>query len=259
MRASHIIGIVSTFVTLGLAASCDVDPDDFGQSEIAESGDESADGEEPQFRDREVRPTESATAAKLEKKPPCFGGCNNPPSCHIGPGECIDGACWYPPAFSGTICEGAQCFINECIGGGCTPYTPLPEGFPCDDGDESTVDDECNAEGFCEGVIPCLEACDAPPPCHSGPGQCISSSYGNSCWYPPMLNGSICDNGVQCMYAECIGGACVSRVNKWNGTPCDDGNACTTEDQCDGEGSCVGELNPPCPITAPPWQHLPAG
>ncbi|MBL4684121.1 MAG: hypothetical protein JKY37_06000 [Nannocystaceae bacterium] len=68
MRASHIIGIVSTFVTLGLAASCEVDPDDFGQSEIAESGDESsADGEEPQFRDREVELIEGlSTVAKLE-------------------------------------------------------------------------------------------------------------------------------------------------------------------------------------------------
>jgi N-acetylneuraminic acid mutarotase len=61
-----------------------------------------------------------------------------------------------------------------------------------------------------------LISCDQPP------GQCHNPS-------------GTCSNGT-CFYSP-----------KANGTPCDDGNAATSGDACDGSGSCVGVIcnNPP--------------
>src|SRR5439155_11648247 len=55
--------------------------------------------------------------------------------------------------------------------------------------------------------------------------------------------GSPCDDGNACTADDhCDGNRnCVSGArDELPGTPCDDGNACTVDDRCDGNGDCVG-------------------
>lgn len=43
-----------------------------------------------------------------------------------------------------------------------------------------------------------------------------------------------------CQFWDCADGACV-KMEESAGTPCDDGDPCTTEDKCDGAGGCAGQ------------------
>jgi hypothetical protein len=91
------------------------------------------------------------------------------------------------------------------------PVTNQPDGKACDDGNACTQKDACQA-GECVGADPII--CAPPGPCH----QAVA-----------------CDKGTgQCVYSD-----------KPNGTPCDDGNACTTLDACKA-GACVGAAPPSC-------------
>ena len=52
-----------------------------------------------------------------------------------------------------------------------------------------------------------------------------------------------CDDGDVCNGAETCDGAthtCTAGANAAEGTTCDDGLFCTEEDECDGDGACVG-------------------
>lgn len=81
-----------------------------------------------------------------------------------------------------------------------------PEGTACDDGDPCTTGDSCRG-GACTGTP---KVCDAPSACLVHPGTCDPAS--GSCTYTP-------------------------RPATW---PCDDGDACTLDDHCDGKGACTG-------------------
>ncbi len=71
-----------------------------------------------------VDPT-TTTAATTTTTDPC-GPCDAPPDpCLTAPGDCIDGACTYPPA---------------------------PPDTPCDDLDACTADDRCDDAGTCQGT-----------------------------------------------------------------------------------------------------------
>ena len=103
-----------------------------------------------------------------------------------------------------------QCFeVGVCdpTTGQC--YRPtLPDGTPCDDGIDTTIDDICNngvcvGRGRCEGVV-----CRASDQCHEQ-GTCDPST-----------------------------GLCQD-LEKPGGFPCDDGNVDTTGDRCIG-GICQG-------------------
>ncbi len=55
-----------------------------------------------------------------------------------------------------------------------------------------------------------------------------------------------CDDGNPCTAGDCgWGGVCV--FSPVPGTPCDDANKCTTEDQCNQDGECEGEVFVDCP------------
>src|SRR5947208_1430671 len=92
----------------------------------------------------------------------------------------------------------------------CDPATqkcslqPMQDGAPCDDGDTCTRLDSCRL-GVCVG--PGRIACVAHAPCHD----------------------AVCDGAT---------GAC-STPPRPDGTPCDDGNACTRTDTCTS-GVCTG-------------------
>lgn len=112
--------------------------------------------------------------------------------------------CTPPPEPEGPC---RQCFF-ECGGGGDCEYVPdvLPDGTECDDGLACTTNDRCE-DGECEGGG---ALCQNPGNCEQLPAQC--SEPGGDCEY------AIADDGAEC----------------------DDGDACTLDDECFG-GSCYGE------------------
>lgn len=141
-------------------------------------------------------------------------------------GTCAsDGSCVYPTfdvacASCGTNCEGT-CDGVECedLQGGCRASGRCVPGAPatcfyevaeaesaCDDEDPCTYGERCDAEGRCVGsTVSCVD----------GPGAC----------------------GVR---RACNGTASCTETYPTSTTACDDGNAGTYGDHCDGAGVCVG-------------------
>jgi hypothetical protein len=170
---------------------------------------------------------------KLNISKSCTGGCNSPPNCKSGPGTCsVNGTCVYNNAPSGTSCNDGNacttgdvcnnkgqcggtpiscnnppnsCYIGTCSNGACS-YVAKSAGSTCSDGNACTTGDVCNGAGTCTG---------APVTCDSPPGDCYEST-------------GTCSNGA-CMYGY-----------QAAGSPCSDGLYCTSEDVCDGFGSCAG-------------------
>ncbi len=115
-------------------------------------------------------------------------------------GFCVDGICCDSVCDFG-ICAACTVAAGASADGVCT----LLDGANCDDGDACTQTDTCLA------------------------GQCIG---GNPKTCSPL---DICTSAATCDPAT---GMCVAGVTP-NGTQCDDGNACTTEDVCQ-TGVCQG-------------------
>ncbi len=252
MRATVLIIVLFSIAGVGIGPGCALDEDrDFDQNQLQTSGDESADGSadesagegEPYSGPRGTAITApGSTEAGL-----CPGGCNNPPQCQMGPGQCAvgpsgKGTCYYQNVWVGYVCDaGNDCMVAECMGGGCVNVWPRSSGSSCDDGNPFTVDDECDGAGNCQGVAGCPGGCNNPPECQMNPGQCVVNPNGTTwCAYPPALVGVTCDNGIQCMESECISGSCTNSWPSAPGSSCNDGDPCTTQDHCDGAGGCAG-------------------
>ncbi|MEE9293583.1 MAG: thrombospondin type 3 repeat-containing protein [Phycisphaerae bacterium] len=95
----------------------------------------------------------------------------------------------------------------------------------CDDGLFCNGAETC-ADGVCQaGANPCQqgEACDEAARCF----DCVTAAD--------------CDDEVQCTVDDCdAGGAGCTNTPAAVGAPCDDQDACTETDQCDGEQNCAG-------------------
>jgi len=98
---------------------------------------------------------------------------------------------------------------GACMGTTCV-YSLKTVGASCDDGDACTTRDACNGSGTCLGTA---IACDSPGLCQEA-GTCVNGT----CHYSPA---------------------------PW-GTYCDDGNACTLDETCDGQGSCIAGQHMDC-------------
>lgn len=141
-------------------------------------------------------------------------GCQNPPNSN----PCNDGnGCTVGDTCSGGACTGAPRDCNDnnsCTADGCNQatgqctHTAQPAGSSCNDGNACTQTDQCNAFGTCIGTNPVI--CPALGQCYN-PGVCNT-----------------------------LTGQCSSSLPKSSGSICDDGNACTRTDRCDGAGTCVG-------------------
>lgn len=172
---------------------------------------------------------------------PMAGGCDDGNPCTTGD-ECDGGVC------RGTgllVCDdGNRCTQDSCdVVQGCIS---IPAAGACDDGNQCTQGDRC-LDGECEAgdnICPCSLNVD-----------CVAFDDGNLC------NGAlVCDSVsggcvlsaksvVVCQVNEALGQCTVSLCNPNNGlcellpaaagSPCDDGNACTSQDFCVG-GGCVG-------------------
>jgi hypothetical protein len=173
---------------------------------------------------------------------------------------CSDGdACTTNDMCSGGACVGGPDLDcddgNVCTDDSCVPATGctyVNNTAPCNDGDACTTVDTCSAGGCVGG--PALE-CDDGNVCTDD-----SCDPASGCTY--VNNTAPCSDGDVCTTDDtCSGGACVSGpplvcndgnvctddschpatgctyVN--NAAPCDDSDACTTNDTC-ADGACVG-------------------
>jgi hypothetical protein len=195
---------------------------------------------------------------------PCDDGnlCTRIDTCQQG--QCIGG--------DPVICTAS----DECHEAGiCNPGTgicsdpALPDGTPCDDGDACTQTDTCQA-GVCTGadsvVCVALDACHEAGVCDPVTGQCTN---------PPKPNGSPCSDDSACTDTDtCQDGVCLpgtevvctapgpcqeegicnpatgqcEYADKSDGTPCDAGDLCSTDDFCQ-----AGVCTPGTPVTCPPF------
>ncbi len=183
--------------------------------------------------------------------------------------DCTDDACLcseldVATCVSSQAVDGSACVDNPnicttgdtCLAGQCIPGDPLPidDGNPCtedycekgivyhdglasgqcDDGDECTKDDFCYF-GNCTGgdtVICAVDPCASSASCVTGAG-CVQS------WLPA---GAACDDGNPCTTADQCDSAhvCVAGV----GIDCSDLNPCTV-DACEPDsGDCTNEGAP---------------
>ncbi len=184
---------------------------------------------------------------------------------------CEAGACVVEPRDCGAL--DATCEVGVCDGrtGACVSED-AEDGAPCDDEDPCTVEDSCT-DGACTAVPRDCSAFDGP----CTVGVCDPASGG--CFAAVKADGLACDSGDPCRVAEaCLGGVCLGSArdcsgvpgqsacrvgvcnpnsgacelgNSDDGTACDDGLYCTTNDVC-GAGVCGGrarDCNPagePC-------------
>lgn len=148
-----------------------------------------------------------------------------------------------------------------------------PSGAMCSDLNACTLMDTCDGDGGCTSGGP--KQCTMPPNpvCYSSPGVCLPDA-GGDCDYTLNL-GQMCSDGLGCTTGDacdadggctgtptvCMQTANVCRVvmgacQEPAGTctfqplatgPCSDGDNCTINDTCDGDGGCAG-----APVTCTP-------
>jgi hypothetical protein len=224
---------------------------------------------------------------------PCV--CNLDAQCNDGnvctTDACVATTCQNTATPPGGACEdgngctlGDTCSAGRCIAGGpkncsdgivctqdvCTPATgacsnpPRPAGFACSDANACTQTDQCNGLGTCVGSNPviCTAAgqCHDPGTCNPGTGICSASlpkpsgaacNDTNACTQTDQCNGlgtCVGSNPVICSaLSQCHdvgtcnpGSGTCSNPPRASGSPCDDANACTQTDECNGLGTCVG-------------------
>jgi hypothetical protein len=142
-------------------------------------------------------------------------------------GACVEGRCVYPQKNDGSPCSGtptAQCRepTGTCKSGVCE-YTLRTSGS-CDDRNLCTESDSCNSAGDCIGTAKVCNNTDPAMQCYEQTGICSLST-----------------------------GTCVFAPKSINST-CNDGDACTLNDVCNGAGSCGGgRLDCSNPPTCRQW------
>ncbi|MFO0661250.1 MAG: hypothetical protein U0165_15670 [Polyangiaceae bacterium] len=198
------------------------------------------------------------------------GVCSNP-NAPNGAG-CDDGnACTQTDTCQSGACTGAapvicsaldQCHsVGTCNpGNGACTNPAKPNGQSCSDGNACTQTDTCQA-GACTGANPVT--CSPQDQCHNA-GTCDTST--GNCSNPAKADGTACNDGNLCTQSDtCQAGACTgaspvvctaldqchdagtcnagtgtcSTPAKTDGAACNDGNACTQSESCQG-GSCTG-------------------
>jgi len=172
--------------------------------------------------------------------------CNGLESCNPTTGQCESG--------TPLNCDDANlCTLDECIATlGCR-HMPLV-GTTCNDRDLCTVNDQCQADGRCEGTpIDCSDgdACNGLETCDPLSGGCVAG-VPVACDDQDVCNGVEtcdpvtgkcvpgtalrCDDGNPCTDDLCD--RVTGCYNPNNSAPCEDGRLCTTGDRCVG-GECV--------------------
>jgi hypothetical protein len=105
------------------------------------------------------------------------------------------------------ISEPGPCGVVRSCNGGASCTETFPFGNGCDDGQACTYDDTCDGKGGCAGKTITCESAEAP------------------CGVVRSCNGTV---------------SCAESYP--SGTNCDDKQACTYDDKCDGKGGCGGTV-----------------
>jgi len=132
-----------------------------------------------------------------------------------------------------TVCMAYQtCFLHQCGDDGCGGSCgECPSEQVCEDG-------LCRNEQRCETLARCLSDCpEGDSACRSHcsrvPVVCPPP--------PPCLGDATCDpDSGRCDYPFLA-----------STTPCQDGDPCTLDDACDGQGQCLGLRDPSCQAPDP--------
>ena len=112
-----------------------------------------------------------------------------------------------------------------------------------DCGERVCGDDGCGGQcGTCGEGLRCRADDGQCEPCSCDGRNCGDDGCGTSC--------GTCDDGNPCTVDSCEGFACAF-ANAEVATPCDDGDAETVDDACDGAGICAGVVPPPEPEPVP--------
>lgn len=167
------------------------------------------------------------------------GGVNNPAACGTG-GECKacednnPNDCWLP------ACKEGKCIGDE---------VPAPVGDACETAE--------GARGRCGDRGVCCTGCLTPG------GGCLEGTAAGACGRDGVAcndcsDGQACNGAEQCNAGSCVAGSplgcddnnpctvdtCDNATGCKNDIdvtlPCSDGDGCTIDDQCHGDGSCAG-------------------
>jgi hypothetical protein len=196
----------------------------------------------------------------------CTDPCDDGDPCTLND-ACVGNNCVGTPvdcSGSSNDCNVASCDVNG-LAGNCDILTPVVDGTTCEDGSACTVNDTCQI-GVC--------APGAPPDCSAFDTECGTAACdpagleGNCTDVIPVADGSPCDDGDTCLIGEsCQAGVCTGSAPPdctpfedqcsvascdpagfpgncnvlepaTNGIPCDDNNACTTDETCQS-GACT--------------------
>src|SRR2546423_1604363 len=192
--------------------------------------------------------------------------CNDGNACTTG--DVCQGSCVGTPI---TCTAADQCHAA----GTCNPATGVcsnpnqPDGTQCNDGNSCSTADICT-NGSCGGTpVTCtaLDQCHVAGSCNPSTGTCSSPVKTGT--PPPTCNdGNACTHGDHCdSTGACVGTqlACTSTAcqtlacqgtsmclvvsNAATSVQCNDANACTSADHCDGNGTCTGTPIMACTAT----------
>lgn len=145
------------------------------------------------------------------------------------------------PCSDGSACTQA----DTCAGGACVGGAALD----CDDGEVCTTDN-CDAVAGCQHADNTLACDDGSAATHT------DTCAAGACAGTPV----VCDPGNQCQVAGTPDGtASCPPADKPNTAPCDDGDAATHTDLCDGAGHCVGTPIGECPADTACGSYAPDG
>lgn len=167
--------------------------------------------------------------------------------------RCDDaGTCLPRHIADGTVCGEADgdCDLQDtCQSGVCTDNGVKPAGVACGDPAIGACDgsDTCDGLGLCQ----VNHSADGVA-CGAAASECVNA---NAC-----LDGVCSENGVraagtpcgdpssgQCDGPDgCDGAGLCAPQHASLGTPCNDGEACTTADSCDTSGQCIGVEDAQC-------------
>ena len=135
--------------------------------------------------------------------------------------------------------DGNPCTDDACVDGIVTHENV--EGLACDPNEPCSPAGLCTA-GICVPTTPC--ECTKDADCPQGNDTCLGKSVCNlqtgTCEIDPATIIQCEPSILPCHTNECLPGfgECIELTSP-NETPCNDGNACTAFDACDG-GVCVG-------------------
>ncbi len=233
------------------------------KSETCDGTDQNCNGSTDEGTDSQCSDGKTCTDDK------CQGGqCKN----NLLAGNClIEGTCYT---------EGTRNPANDCqaclTAQSQTAWSNRSAGSSCNDNVFCNGTDTCDGSGSCANHSgnPCPGQ-DQGPLCNDSCNEALDNCSGND------KAGTTCDDGVFCNGTDTCNasGSCANHAGNpcpghdtgllcndscnegaedctgfdATGTPCDDGNACTKDDQCNGGGSCQGILyscedNAPCTV-----------